>query len=156
MKKFIIPFAVITIIVFILILSSGGGERSYKERTQTFDDRAQKYTELGFEFKKENRFEDAERAFLKAIELDPVHEKQAYLGLAEIYQFALKEKDHETPEIFMKGLLHDPKDIILLRALAQYFERVENFSQSRYWYGKITEYYPNDAPAKQKLQQVGY
>ena len=155
MKK-AIPLIILAIIVVIILASLGGGKRSYKERTQSFDDRAQKYTEVGFEFKNENRFEDAERAFLKAIELDPVHEKQAYLGLAEIYQFALKEKDGETPELFMQGLLHDPKDIVLLRALAQYFERVENFSQSRYWYGKITEYYPNDAPAKQKLQSVGY
>ena len=155
MKK-IVPILILAIIVVVVLISRGGGERSYKERTQAFDDRAQKYTEVGFEFKKENRFEDAERAFLKAIELDPMHEKQAYLGLAEVYRFGLKEKDSKTPELLMKGLLQDAKDPILLRALAQYFERVENFSQARYWYGRITEYYPNDIPAKQKLESVGY
>lgn len=156
MKKIIFAIIIIAILVFIVIFAASKDKKSFEEQTQFFDNRAQKYTELGFEFKKENRFEDAERAFLKAIELDPAHEKQAYLGLAEIYRFALKEKDSETPELLTKGLLHDPMDIVLLRALAQYYERVENFSQSRYWYGKITEYYPNDIPAKQKLQSVGY
>ncbi len=156
MKKIILPIAIIAVIVFTLIFVSGGSKKSFEERSSYFDNRAAQYTGLGFEFKNENRFKDAERAFLKAIELDPAHETQAYLGLGEIYRFALKEKDSETPELLMKGLLHDPKDVILLRALAQYFERVENFSQSRYWYGKITEYYPNDIPAKQKLQSVGY
>lgn len=156
MKKIILSIIAISILVLIFIFASGGNEKSYNERTQTFDNRAQKYTEIGFEFKNENRFQDAERAFLKAIELDPIHEKQAYLGIGEIYRFALKEKDIKTPELFMKGLSFDSKDIVLMRALAQYFERVGSFSQSRYWYGKITEYYPNDAPAKQKLQEVGY
>lgn len=155
MKK-AIPLIILAIAVIVIIALSGRDKKSFDERSSSFDNRAAQYTELGFEFKKENRFKDAERAFLKAIELDPVHEKQAYLGLAEVYRFALKEKDSETPELFMKGLSLDPKDIVLMRALAQYFERVENFSQSRYWYGKITEYYPNDIPAKQKLQEVGY
>ena len=156
MKK-ILPFLILTVTAIAILAALGGEDKkSFDERSSYFDNRAAQYTELGFEFKNENRFEDAERAFLKAIELDPAHEKQAYLGLSEIYRFGLKEKDSKTPELFMKGLLHDPKDIILLRALAQYFERAENFSQSRYWYGKITEYYPNDIPAKQKLQSVGY
>ena len=155
-KKIILLIVTVVIIVFIIVSATSKNKKSFEERSSYFDNRAAQYTELGFEFKKENKFEDAERALLKAIELDPAHEKQAYLGLAEIYRFGLKEKDGETPELLMKGLLHDSKDIILLRALAQYFERVENFSQSRYWYGKITEYYPNDIPAKQKLQQVGY
>lgn len=156
MKK-ILPFLILAITVVAILAALGKDDKkSFDERSSYFDNRAAQYTELGFEFKKENRFEDAERAFLKAIELDPAHEKQAYLGLAEIYRFALKGKDSETPELLMRGLLHDPKDVILLRALAQYFERVENFSQSRYWYGKIIEYYPNDIPAKQKLQSVGY
>lgn len=156
MKKFLPLIILLVIAVVIMLVVSDKDKKGYEERTATFDNRAQKYTELGFEFKKENRFEDAERAFQKAIEFDPVHEKQAYLGLAEIYRFALKEKDSKTPEILLRGLSYDEKDIILMRALAQYFERAGSFSQSRYWYGKITEYYPNDLPAKQKLQEVGY
>lgn len=114
------------------------------------------YADLGFELKKERRYEDAERIFKKAIELDPINEKQAYLGLAELYRFAYPEKEKETPKLFIEGLSHNPRDIILLRALAQYYERTGDRREALRFYGKIVEFYPNDIPAKQKFEELNY
>jgi len=131
-------------------------DKRFRERFDAVQtsNRATAYSELGFDFRDEQQTHDAERAFKLAIELDPKSQKQAYLGLAELYQFYIPEKDTETPEILRFGLLHDPRDIILLRALAQYYERVGNIGEARHWYGQIVEFYPQDAPARQKIDSL--
>lgn len=130
--------------------------KRFRERYQNIQisNRATGYSDLGFNFRDEQQAKNAERAFKLAIEMDPKTQKQAYLGLAELYQFYIPEKDGETPGILRQGLLYDPQDVILLRALAQYYERVGNIGEARHWYGQIVQFYPQDVPAKQKLDSL--
>lgn len=142
----------------VVFISRENAKRDLEERVRSSErqTRSDAYTSVGFDLvKKENKPEDAERAFLRAIELDPKSQKQAYLGLAELYRFYMPEKDSEIPGILRSGLLYDPQDIILLRALAQYYERTKDIEQARHWYGTILHYYPQDVPAKQKIEELG-
>src|SRR3989338_2168760 len=114
------------------------------------------YIQEGFRLKKERKFEEAEAKFKMAIELNPL-EYQSYLGLTEIYRFYMKDKEESIPRLLMAPLQYEPKNIIFLRALAQYYESKNNYQEARKWYGKILEFYPGDAPAKQKFDEMeGY
>ena len=114
------------------------------------------YSQEGFQLKREHKFEEAEEKFKKAIELNPL-EYQPYLGLMEIYRFYMKDKAESIPSLLMAPLQYDPRNIIFLRALAQHYEGVENYVEARRWYGKIIEFYPTDAPAQQKFDEMeGY
>lgn len=146
--------------LFVILLFAVVGKVQTEKRlqgrlgTSQISDRALAYTTIGFDFKEEQRPYDAERALKLAIEIDPKNSKQAYLGLAELYRFYMPEKDNEIPELLRRGLTYDPQDIILLRALAQYYERVGDIGEARHWYGQILEYYPQDAPARQKIDSL--
>ncbi|MBI2462780.1 MAG: hypothetical protein HYV65_00915 [Candidatus Spechtbacteria bacterium] len=148
---------IVIVVVAWTFISDKNSERKLEERVQSsgISSRSLAYEKTGFDLKKENKSEDAERAFLRAIEFDPKNQKQAYLGLAELYRFYMPEKYFKTPELLRSGLSYDPQDIILLRALAQYYERTKDISNARYWYGQIINYYPNDIPAKQKIEELG-
>ena len=114
------------------------------------------YSQEGFQLKRERKFEEAEEKFKKAIELNPL-EYQPYLGLMEIYRFYIKDKAESIPRLLMTPLQYDPRNVIFLRALAQHYESVENYTEAKRWYGKIIEFYPTDAPAQQKFDEMeGY
>ena len=148
--------AVVILLAFVFINQIYSNKRLEKRvDTVATESRADAYTNVGTDLKQELKPRDAERAFKLAIELDPKGQEQAYLGLAELYRFYMPEKDGETPAILRSGLLYEPQDIILLRALAQYYERTGDIGQARHWYGKIVDYYPGDVPAKRKIEELG-
>ena len=156
-KPLIFVLAAVVILLAFVFINQIYSNKRLEKRVDTVatESRADAYTNVGTDLKQELKPRDAERAFKLAIELDPKGQEQAYLGLAELYRFYMPEKDGESPGILRSGILYEPQDIILLRALAQYYERTGDIGQARHWYGKIVDYYPGDVPAKRKIEELG-
>lgn len=121
---------------------------------------ANEYTELGKKFEDAGQWKDAEKAYLEAIKLDPARELRAYLALDEIYQNKLSDKEGDIERIYFRGISQNPQSRALIRGLAQYYERVKDYTRAYQWYSMVVQYYPQDEDsrdamvrAREKIQQ---
>lgn len=155
MKKFtplIIALIVVVIIVVIwfLFFRSIGSFEELKEGIYSADE----YTALGRRFEDAGQWKDAEQAYLEAINLNPALQLPAYIALDKIYQEKIGGKEDDIERLYLRGISQNPQSRALLRGLAQYYERVKNYTAAYQWYSMAIQYYPEDSDSRNAAIRV--
>ncbi len=112
---------------------------------------ADEYTDLGKRFEVAGQWKDAEKAYLEAIKLDPALQLRAYLALDEIYQKKFRDKAGDIERIYFRGISQNPQSRALIRGLAQYYERVKDYTRAYQWYSMVVQYYPEDSDSRNAM-----
>lgn len=154
MKKFAIPIilflVVVTIAIWWVFFKSIGSFEDLSKGIYSADE----YAALGKKFEDAGQWKDAEQAYLEAINLSPALQLQAYVGLDKIYQEKLTGKEDDIERLYLRGISYNPQSRALLRGLAQYYERVKNYTAAYQWYGMVIQYYPEDSDSRDAALRV--
>lgn len=112
---------------------------------------ANEFSELGKKFENAGQWRDAESAYLEAIKLDPALQIGAYIALDRIYQDKLGGREDDIERLYLRGISQNPQSRSLLRGIAQYYERVKEYTQAYQWYSMAVSYYPQDKDSRNAM-----
>lgn len=105
-------------------------------------------------FRRMGKFEEAERYFLQAIEINGAYLEQYYSELYEIYRFHFKdEKKAET--LLLSGIEKYPEKNDILALLALHYKQTGDTEKAIEMYKKLLEKNPDSVAARQGLEQLG-
>jgi len=102
------------------------------------------YVKLGWFYRNQGKFSQAEGAFKKAIELNPKN-NYAYSGLGWLYRN--QNKFSQAEETFRKAIALNPKNDDVYVKLGWFYRNQGNFSQAEGAFKKAIELNPKDDPA---------
>ncbi|MBI2462781.1 MAG: hypothetical protein HYV65_00920 [Candidatus Spechtbacteria bacterium] len=109
---------------------------------------------LAKRFEEARQFEDAASSYKAAIDLEPGLQLAAYSALSRIYSEELSEKDSGLAHVYLRGLAESPKSRVLMRGLAEHYERIGEYVPAFQWYQKIVEMYPQDRYMQIKITEL--
>lgn len=163
MTKFIISYKLFFMIIALVVFSLAGfgvwkiflqiNIGTFEELSADFEGPEQ-YTELGNKFEGVGQFKEAEKAYLKALDMDPKLQLAAYVGLDRLYKDKISDKEDELAHIYLRGIALNPKSRALMRGLAQLYERMEKYEQAFQWYNMVIQYYPADRDSQAAIGRV--
>lgn len=114
----------------------------------------EEFITLAGRFEKAGQFEDAVASYKAAIDLEPALQLAAYSALARIYSEELSEKDSGLAHIYLRGLAESPRSRVLMKGLAEHYERIGENVQAFQWYQKILELFPQDRYIQLKITEL--
>lgn len=96
---------------------------------------------------------EAERQFREAIRRDP-NQQSLYIGLADLYSFAYREKEPFADDVLREGLEAIPGQPDILKALGALYERRGEYRTALEWWEKVREADPSNADVQAKIQEI--
>ena len=155
-RVYLIAMGVIFVGVIVTGQQAFFGDPNSFEDIGTIED-SNEYILFGEKFYSEGKFEDAELSYIAAINLAPGLSLRAYNSLDKLYQIELSEKESNISRIYLQGIAANPRSRMLLRGLAQYYERAGQLGQALVWYKKVFLIYPQDQSSYRKILELqGY
>lgn len=116
--------------------------QAYAASLQVNADRPEAMTQLGFYYSVQGRFDEAEKAYQKAIELDNQF-NAAYINLADLY--AQQNDEQQALAILKQGLTVLPEDPNLHHALGLSLVRARRYDEALPELAKAAELAPENA-----------
>ena len=124
--------------------------------TQCADKSSDEYTDLGMAYTKEQKYDEAMEAFIKAIEKNPKN-TQAHYGLGGIYNY--KKMLPEAEQSFKTAIQQDPTHYNAYYSLGFTYELMgnkakaeENFQRYRELKGKLDAIIAKDAAGHARMK----
>lgn len=147
--SFVVATAIVFMVWWIFFKSIGSFEDLRKGMYS-----GSEYSALGKRLEEAGQWNDAEKAYLEAITLEPGREIGAYIALDKIYQKKLGGKEDNIERLYLRGISQNPQSRALLRGLAQYYERVRNYTRAYQWYSMVVQYYPEDQDSRSAMTRA--
>ncbi|MBI5004636.1 MAG: hypothetical protein HZC04_00405 [Candidatus Lloydbacteria bacterium] len=138
-----------------LIGDNVGAEEIWLFMTKQWPDHDVPYINLGnFYHYQTHDFAKSEAAFRKAISVKP-NSIPPYIGLYELYALSYAEKAGLADDILIEGLKNNPKNILLLSTLAEYYTGQGDITSAKKYYQEALDVamQSNDTKLQDQLKQ---
>lgn len=132
-----------------------GAEEIWSFMTKQWPESETPYINLGnFYHYQMHDFAKSEAAFRKAISVKP-NSIPSYIGLHELYALSYVEKASLVDDILIEGLKNNPKNILLLSTLAEYYTGQEDIVSAKKYYQEALDIalQSNDTKLQDQLKQ---
>ncbi|MBI5005054.1 MAG: hypothetical protein HZC03_00360 [Candidatus Lloydbacteria bacterium] len=139
-----------------LIGDNMGAEEIWLFMTKQWSDHDVPYINLGnFYHYQTHDFAKSEFAFRKAINIKPNSISSSYIGMYELYSLSYAEKENLADDILLEGLKNNPKNILILSTLAEYYTGQGDATSAKKYYQEALDValQSNDTKLQNQLQQ---
>jgi cytochrome c-type biogenesis protein CcmH/NrfG len=111
------------------------------------------YSDIGSAYFAMKKLPEAEKAFLKAIELEP-NNVSVYTKLYDLYYHGLRRYPHEMNAFFADALKNTNNDINIVKLYAFYLEEINDPESALPIWQSLLNLEPNNAAYKAKVETL--